>query len=83
MTELGDKEPWAQACLQADAQQVRLWKLIGGRVKRWLEPWVVGGWQVRVLSSARAQDLHSQLPDLLRKSNTTAIARGVVAMTHA
>lgn len=113
MTELGDKEPWAQACLQhalpeftvgqhddgtrpgmykltiiypdlmgaveitaaADAQQVRLWKLIGGRVKRWLEPGVVGGWQVRVLPSARARNLHSQLLDLLRKPNTTAIAR--------
>jgi|SRR5215472_3292021 len=113
MTELGDEEPRAQACLQhalpeltvgqhddgtrpgmydhtviypdsmgavgitaaADAQQIRLWKLIGGRVKRWLEPGVVGGWQVRVLPSARARNLRSQLPDLLRKPNTTAIAR--------
>jgi hypothetical protein len=112
MTELGDEESWAQACLQhalpeftvgqhgdgtgpgmydltviypdsigaveitaADVQQIRLWKLIGGRVKRWLEPGVVGGWQVRVLPSARARNLHSQVPDLLRKPNTTAIAR--------
>jgi hypothetical protein len=62
----------------ADAQQVELWKLVGGRGKRWLEPSLVGGWQIRILPSARARRLHSQLPSLLRdlESGGVSVIRG-------
>jgi hypothetical protein len=50
----------------ADRQQLELWKLVGGRGKRWIEPGLVGGWIVRILPSTRAKNLLRQLPDLLR-----------------
>jgi hypothetical protein len=51
----------------ADAEQIELWKLVGGKGKRWIEPSLVGGWLVRVLPSTRARKLHKQLPDLLEE----------------
>jgi len=50
----------------ADRQQLELWKLAGGRGKRWIEPGLTGGWIVRILPSTRARNLLQQLPDLLR-----------------
>jgi hypothetical protein len=49
----------------ADRQQVELWKLVGGRGKRWIEPGIAGGWLVRILPSTQAKDLLRQLPGLL------------------
>jgi hypothetical protein len=49
----------------ADAQQLELWKLVGGRGKRWIEPVLIGGWVVRILPSTRARALRQQLPSLL------------------
>jgi hypothetical protein len=63
----------------ADAQQIELWKLIGGRGKRWLAPKLAGGWVVEVRPSARARDLHRHLPDLLHaleRDDTRAIRTG-------
>lgn len=51
----------------ADRQQLELWKLVGGRGKRWIEPGLAGGWIVRILPSTRAKNLSRQLPDLLRE----------------
>src|SRR5229473_7363907 len=49
----------------ADAEQIELWKLVGGRGRRWIESSLVGGWLVRILPSTRARVLHKQLPGLL------------------
>jgi hypothetical protein len=51
----------------ADRQQLELWKLVGCRGKRWIEPGLAGGWIVRILPSTRAKNLLQQLPDLLRR----------------
>jgi hypothetical protein len=50
----------------ADSQQLELWKLVGGRGERWIEPDLDGGWLIRILPSTRARTLIRQLPDLLR-----------------
>ena len=50
----------------ADRQQLELWKLVGGRGKRWIESGIAGGWIVRILPSTRAKNLLRQLPGLLR-----------------
>ena len=50
----------------ADRQQLELWKLVGGRGKRWIEPGIAGGWIVQILPSTRAKNLLRQLPGLLR-----------------
>ena len=57
----------------ADAQQLELWKVVGGRGKRWIEPGLTGGWQVRILLSTRGKKLLSQLPGLLRDLEHTGI----------
>ena len=57
----------------ADAQQLELWKVVGGRGKRWIEPGLAGGWQVRILPSTRGKKLLSQLPTLLRDLEHTGI----------
>jgi hypothetical protein len=57
----------------ADAQQLELWKVVGGRGKRWIEPGLAGGWQVRILPSTRGKKLLSQLPGLLRDLEQTGI----------
>jgi hypothetical protein len=51
----------------AAAEQIELWKLVGGRGKRWIESSLAGGWLVRILPSTRARVLHKQLPGLLRE----------------
>ena len=56
----------------ADAQQLELWKVVG-RGKRWIEPGLAGGWQVRILPSTRGKKLMSQLPGLLRDLEQTGI----------
>lgn len=55
----------AEVTAAADAEQVELWKLVGGRGERWIEPSLVGGWMVRILPSTRARVLHKRLPGLL------------------
>jgi hypothetical protein len=62
----------------ADAEQLALWKLVGGRGKRWIEPDLAGGWQVRVLPSTRGKNLRQQLPSLLRELEQagTRVIRG-------
>lgn len=50
----------------ADAQQVELWKLIGGQGKRWLVPGLTGGWVVSVMPTARARPMYERVPGLLR-----------------
>jgi hypothetical protein len=62
----------------ADAQQLELWKLVGGRGKRWTEPDLVGGWQVRILPSTRGKNLRQHLPGLLLELERagTRVVRG-------
>jgi hypothetical protein len=55
----------AEVTAAADAEQVELWKLVGGRGERWIEPSLMGGWMVRILPSTRARVLHRRLPGLL------------------
>lgn len=67
----------------ADRQQLELWKLVGGRGKRWIEPGLVSGWIVRILPSTRAKNLLQQLPNLLRRLERDGIhdVRGNKAST--
>lgn len=51
----------------ADADSVELRKLMNDVDARWQEPGLAGGWQVRLLPSARARKLRSELPRLLRE----------------
>jgi hypothetical protein len=62
----------------AEAEQIELWKLVGGRGKRWIDSSLAGGWLVRILPSTRARVLHKQLPDLLRelKQEGVGVVRG-------
>jgi hypothetical protein len=57
----------------ADAEQIELWKLVGGRGKRWIDSSLAGGWLVRILPSTRARVLHEQLPDLLRELESRGV----------
>jgi hypothetical protein len=50
-----------------EPEQQELWKLVGGRGKRWIEPDLTGGWLVRILPSTRAKALKKHLPELLRE----------------
>jgi hypothetical protein len=50
----------------ADARQTGLWQEVRKRSLIRQEPNLVGGWLVRILTSARAQELDKHLPNLLR-----------------
>jgi hypothetical protein len=67
----------------ADAGRVELWREIRKRVLIRREPDLIGGWLVRVLSSARARDLDRRLTGLLReleRGGRTAV-RGIRGST--
>jgi hypothetical protein len=49
-----------------DARDLELWKLVGGRGKRRIEPSLIGGWVVRILPTTRAKVFNEKLPGLLR-----------------
>lgn len=50
----------------ADAQQLELWRVVGGGGRQWIEPDLTGGWVVRILPSTRGKNLLRQLPGFAR-----------------
>lgn len=70
----------AEVTAAVDAQPLALWKLIRRQGKLWIEPTLAGGWLVRVKPSARAKNLVSQLPELLRDLERNG--RRVVSSDH-
>jgi len=50
-----------------DDKAVQLWKLLYEQDKRWIVPDLVGGWDVRVRTTASVKRLRQELPGFLRQ----------------
>jgi hypothetical protein len=67
----------------ADSERAGLWREVRRRDLIRQEPDLMGGWLVRVLPSARARDLDTHLPGLLREleHDGRRAARGIEGST--
>lgn len=57
-----------------DASMIELWNLLNGG-DQWIDPGLVGGWNVEVSPQARVKRLRSELPTLLAHLEATGIDR--------